>query len=1473
MKSHDISRTKVNSEGDRSRVMLNKLCFDFRNAKRTYLGVSYRKVDEIKTKPDVQQTELSNSEGSGQVEHNRADVLKCNIDAGGAGDSDTGKTGQLVTGSAVQVDDGDSDRLSGLSDAAAAQLHLCGAATSVASELTDRNDTFSSVTTEYTQSADILAPNCSEPENKMLPLSDASSSSFVSSLVCESNKETDLSRYGKQARKPRWTGNNNNTAENKTAVRLADNAVLKTSSLPVNDPYSYDEYTEDDLHSASHNTVELSGSGRHSESSLSSRISSVVVYEDDLDDLPLSKRKSNLRSSSRVKKSLRSKGARSLYTMTATSNNDKTKCKRIKREVVRTPKRRRKIKSESEDEVWSTQKKLLLMPVDKKLKKYTSCSRKRNAGIRKDIFALLPKRKQRKSVDVKGMELPDLGVTYDADVAEMPDMLKNYNWESDVDNNTESVNVSRKWCMDITGADLTTDMDIDYERITENSNQQKSLICDKAAEQNLGQVMPQYPSDAECRHTNISSSQETPPPSVASDGFSSCDEPDHPERSSSGDKVWETHNSSSSRWLYINTMLAHYIDGRHFDRLVNGLSVQVPSTVIDEAAEADAQIGREYLCLSKLTKRDVKELQDQVRLEEIYHRRAKKVTITLHTSSNVRDNRSASLRHNVYDIVPRSTAKFAAVYQRSNDEGIETESANQRDASFDVDKELHQSAAETDDDTIPYNSSDSDEVVNSNNLISKPEGMCTGELLKGDVMESQEAGHSCINIDDGKQQESVCVSISRRSVAANKTQSQVPDQLNEPTPVSISLSNCIDSDRVAISGSLVSDDSHKAVSRHKSMKYAASLRKRKSSRPADNQPAAVNMCHAVTDAVIAVTDMSYKDAPSTGCIEYIAAVALASLSMATTSQLHSTCQSVPSESDASIETMLNRHQTNKDKKRSTDTTVVSKPAHKSSHHRQRKQFSDSKTVKETPLTKASDQTVIRNGHHVKDGHHVSADKHRDHTPKPADDLVSESTTATSEGHRSRSRRSHSGHQKQVAKNKEKSSTTHPSKSMINRDNSSSLVATSSMRKKHTEVSGIVSDIVSRKNKAANDKEKSPTIHPSKSTINRDNSSSRVATSSVHKKHTELSDIASDIVSRNNNDTASDKTRHRQHRSSSCRSSDKKVLVQKQEARSNLAGCDASTSRQTVVDADHNAVDVGVGRTDTQAKGETDDTITTFSADNSTGTSMLCTSLPSQASVLPQSSSEPNDVMCCGGIDGSSDKTISDIEAKALLYSQELNITTTPSSTSENPQKSGHEVLSGFNSNGTLQELCASFSATDKQHGDIEVALIISCNTDMGILTSAVDDEDAVRHSWSLARNKEETVYSEAINSLQSSVAVADYTPMSPTSPYRESEDIRSPSPMLADLEKNDRAAEIRSPSPCDIESPAALFRVVETSWDVKLTSPCEIQSPDCSEDEAGDSVEEFNRQCNVCFQHGPVTIPLTIEEASKTAHNQQLDMT
>jgi len=390
------------------------------------------------------------------------------------------------------------------------------------------------------------------------------------------------------------------------------------------------------------------------------------------------------------------------------------------------------------------------------------------------------------------------------------------------------------------------------------------------------------------------------------------------------------------------------------------------------------------------------------------------------------------------------------------------------------------------------------------------------------------------------------------------------------------------------------------------------------------------------------------------------------------------------------------------------------------------------------------------------------------------------------------------------------------------------------------------------------------------------------------------------ISENNSSAVSDTTKLTRHRSENCHSVESTVIdscKNKHVTGSSLTQRDASPSGQTrMTESDNNDVHTSLEKLDlpsgVENAGNFDVTITSSSANNCTDASMLCTSLSKQSSVFSSSSSQASDspigltaVVECSG------KETADGEQKSSLNSQEVNVTMTLplSSTDEASEVRDmgtvrhradgdevikdtvrHQVLSDLNSNNLLKSSQISV-VTEKLCGDADVAPLMSVNADTSLpILSAVPDAEVVSDCCLLARVFDTNV--PAPISLQPSVVLADVITQSPISLYRELEDIRSPSPALLGAEEDDRAKEIRSPSPCEPESRTSLFRVIETSWDVRLMSPCEIQSPDCSEDEADNSIEEFSRHCNVCFHQGPVTIPLTITEASKRMHNQQPDM-
>jgi len=366
---------------------------------------------------------------------------------------------------------------------------------------------------------------------------------------------------------------------------------------------------------------------------------------------------------------------------------------------------------------------------------------------------------------------------------------------------------------------------------------------------------------------------------------------------------------------------------------------------------------------------------------------------------------------------------------------------------------------------------------------------------------------------------------------------------------------------------------------------------------------------------------------------------------------------------------------------------------------------------------------------------------------------------------------------------------------------------------------------------------------------------------------------------------SDKTSRRRHTSRSRHSVEKDVFdhhEKKRVAVSNLAKCDARTSSQTKVESDHRGncgIDTSLVRSGVPARGENaqpfDSTIVTSSVD----TSMPCTFLSNHSSVLSQSLSSPSlasqglvgskdTVECSRKETGNREKKISKDTLSLSSTDQAIEVQAGLADLVKGTVR--NQALSDLNSNDLSKSSQILSVVTKKQCGDTNVAQVVSGNADTGLVKSAIFDAVLLPGS-SLLTGNDMTL--QVKGAVQSSLISADFSAESPISPYRESEDIRSPSPMSSNVQEDDRAEEIRSPSPCELESPATLFRVIETSWDVRLPSPCEIQSPDASDDEAGDNVKEFSQRCNVCYHQGPVTIPLTTKEAGKGTHNQQLDMT
>ena len=411
-------------------VMLNKLHFDFRNAKRAFLNVSFCKLDNIETNSVVQQTELGCGESTGHAESNQADALRlCAVNDNGADDN----AGRPVAGSAVQVDDDDSDGLADVSDAAIVPHHSCSVVTK--SEPPDTRYTSPSITTDYVECAERSIPSCSTPKNEILRQSDASDSDCVQvdSLHCEMemSQRTDFPRDMTSGRRSNWT--DRTADENQTAVTMADGIVLKPLSVLVSEPCLRKDSAAVALQSTSHGTIESSGGGGCSSTS------PIVLYDDDdLDGMALTERVHVVQSVNGVKKSPKSENAHSLHNVSASSIKLEPKCKDGRLKVVRIAKRRRRKKHDSDDDVWSMQKKLLIMPGDKKFPK-SSRSGKRKVR-RNTFFPRTSKGKGHKSVAVEGMELPDLSTTLNngADGTSMSDLLKLYDGESEVDNTAVS---------------------------------------------------------------------------------------------------------------------------------------------------------------------------------------------------------------------------------------------------------------------------------------------------------------------------------------------------------------------------------------------------------------------------------------------------------------------------------------------------------------------------------------------------------------------------------------------------------------------------------------------------------------------------------------------------------------------------------------------------------------------------------------------------------------------------------------------------------------------------------------------------------------------------------------------------------------------------------------------------------------------------------------------------------------------------
>jgi len=1357
--------------------MLNKLHFDFRNAKPAFLGVSFSKLGDVGKKSSVKQMKLGCCKSTVQAGStgNQADAVNDN----GAEDSIV----QLVAGSAVQVDDGDSEGLVDMPDAAVVPHDLCSVFTT--SEPLGTDSTSSAVTTQYIECTEQLQPICSAPEHVILRPSDASVCLSVNSSQCQlsSSEQTDFPHHKKSVRRSKRT--ERTAAENQTAVRLADGIVLKPLSVVVNESFSCKDSVAVAVQSANHSTVESSGSGGCWSNS------PIVLYDDDdLDDMTLTKRVRAVQSVSGVKKSLKSENAHSLRNVTATGIKLEPKCKGGKLKVVRITKRRRRKRHDSEDEIWFMQKKLLIMPDDNKFMK-SGCGGKQK--VRRNSSQRVAKSKRRKSVSVEGMELPDLSTKLDngAAGADMSDLLKVYDVEPEEDST-----LTRKWYVDVTGADL----DIDYKSPSESNDHKKYLFLNKAAEQNVSELLPKCATEPEYCHTTFSSSQETPPPSVASsDSSSLCGEPDQSVNSNVEDA--EMLESADTKWLTIYTKLARYIDGRHFDRLVNGVTVQVSATMTDEAV---VQFGQECVPLIKLTKYDIKELQDQVRLEEIYHRRVKKANLSVHDYSRKNVKCRSSPRRYVPGFVRRSAMKCATRSQRTVGSSNETGTAEavaesqQQDVSFFAYNELHQVAAVSDADTVPHLSSGDSDVEESRNLICKPGGLYTGELSKGD----EAADYDYISIGGTKQWQSDTMVIgdtAGHTSAANQSQMlgqvcesaptgvifhkhtstmNISAEADECEPVAIFVSpdKCLDvaTDDVLLSNSFGLTDNHSAAD--------------------NNGIQRATMDDVATTAGAAGTDNS----------EYIAAVALASLSVAAESQLHSARHLLSPESGVSTDTMRQSNDQHKSSQRATDNKPgTSKPADRLLLQHLAKQSEVIETVTIASSVQPSKHTSASSGQRLKNtgdrrGHRVSTtDKQRECSSRAVGDSVNECTRGVSSKQRS-----------------------------------------------HGHKSYFVRRTAGHQNPVEADKTKLPTTHSSKSTVNFDSGLSCVATSSTDKKNTESSGTATVIFQKS---TVSDKAKCTSESSDS-----REMKMVDHRKRKQVAGgsCDSVSSLQPLIGSSHSVTDVSIGELDLPARGDNalllGDTAVTISASGSASATALCSS--SSPSLLSHSSPPHNLIY---SIIKRSDKGTKISlrlqrtgQSPSSLTMENTHVEEKNGQVSEMVTGTTTTIFRGLNSNSV------SKSSSEMLPSSVDTNTVASVDAVTDVSLPAITAGETIPHSCSVAENL-----------LQLPVVVMDnFTPDSPAFPYREPEDIRSPSPVHGDILVDDHAGGIRSPSPCDLESPQEVFHVIETSWDVRLSSPCEIQSPDVSDDEANDSIKQFNGHCNVCFQHGPLTIPLNMEE-------------
>jgi len=1470
MKSRNIIESKGSSDASNSRASLSKLQFDFRNAKPAFVDMSHCMSASSRMKPDSQQTKLS----FGEVERNRVGVVKHDANVG---DAEISSIGEHLNASTVQVDDVHCKRSDDASDVAAVRLHTCSTATT--SQPTDRNNIFVSFSTVHTQATDSFLSGCIVPGKNVLPPNGGPLPLFVSVL----NEQIEFHSLSEEE-KPKCI--ENDIAKNKAGVRAAGDIVLKQLSVCVNKVSLHQEKKQ----STGSNVMHSAGSGISSQSLLPSRNPAIFVHGDASRIVSTSHCKSSSLSADQVRKELKSKNFHPLVAATSASMSAEAKfkdsgptCK-----VAKTPKRRQKIKSELDD--WSTRKKLLLMPTDTKCSN-SYRSRKQNSRVKRNIFPSKPKRKCCQSMSMTEMELPDVNVPLKSSVGvtEVPGM--SCCWASEVDDNTVPQITSRKWCLDITGADLSTDSDVVcVQKYRGTNNRWKSLIA-KTADRNISQLMSEYATDSQFTHPDFSSSQETPPPSVASDSSSSCDESDQCLKSNADDHT--NQKPSSSQWLQINTKLAHYIDGRCFNRLVNGISLRIPATLTQETV---GQFGEECLCLKKLTKRDLKELQNQVRLEEIYHRRAKKTVLFSPL------DRIASGRHNYSMRTLRSAARLAAEFHSTDDNGddddVAAETSLNQGASF---TGINHLAAESND-TVSYLFSDcqSNKTAEPSSFISEPVAVYKSELLQQSniVATSPGSSYSCIDSSNGSKHQEIAGirGLIQRQICADENEPQLQDQASEPTSITVNVqqqrtsasSNSSISEKLAVSDSLVYDDHVKDFSCPKSMKKVTSLQKRSGVHFDTNKPQ-----HTVMDAVSSRTNMSGADAVETADSEYIAAIALASLSVATTSmesalnlsQSNEECKVTETDTNVAVVAKLavsdlSPHYSTE---QSCTSETVQKPSgrslkHNSDHHdmedadRRRKHVSTQSTDKHSSRSSGGsvNSSVHRSRGHGSHSAKVSSDEKRimgnkekssvttikssDHSRHVATGGTNKNNKeVTTESHRSRDRGSHTAKidddKKQISPVEEKPSVTYSSQSAVKSDSHLSRSVNSNLDKKSAESS------------AESQRTQGRRLHAH---------SSHVAATSVNKNSSKISVMASGNLSKENSCHTGDKVRHyRRHRSGHHHSTAEKKAVdhheKKRVADSNLAKSSVSVSNQAEVKSHHCDTDVSCVRSDAMATGENVVPSGNIAVTSSVYTSMPCvlvSNLSSSSSVASPGLKSPEGVTECS--DDKKCKCLSDLKDTNVTTTLSLSSTDFRMQTDHNEMDEdavGHQVLSDLNSNNLSKSSQMLFVVDGKQCNDTSTVQMMSGNANTGLGRSAIPNTEVLHDTCFAAENNDMTVIVPDLS--QASPISANFSAESCISPYRESEIIRSPSPAMFVMEEDDHAKEIRSPSPSDRESPSGLgrFGVIETSWDVRLASPCEIQSPDVSDDEAADSVGQFSQHCNVCLHHEPVTIPLTIKEA------------